>query len=248
MPQVLDGDQPGLTVADILRQVADALGYQPTQSRFANACKDWIQSTLLDIQLADPKMRRTVAIDCELTLKAGVDTYDVALDVDDGGFGWTNCAEVLRLKLDSYASPLEVVSMSQYRSRAGMIPDKAGPVQTVVLVDQRRVKIVPAPADDMTGVGDYVQSLPKLVDPGDKIEWPRAWDVVLLEGCLWRGYRWHSPTDSAWRDSMRVYENLKATLTAGDKATAVRPSRVVVTRALKRTRLSSLPNDVDRGR
>lgn len=243
MPEVLTGTQPGITVGDIQRQMADLLGYRPDQSRFANASLDWINNTLLHIQLHDPLMRRTVVQGASFSLVANVAEYDVRADVGNGGFGWSNCKEVHRVRFSMDSSVgIEPVTLAQHRRREFMNA-ATGPTVSVVLLDQFRLLFVPTPDQAYDGFGDYSQDIPKITDAAAKVDWPRQWDVVLLEGVKWRGYQWHSPSDSTWKACLQVYEGMLSSLGQNEKDTPVRRARAVLTRRMRRATMGRSPND-----
>jgi hypothetical protein len=225
----LTGGTPGLAVKALVQRLADGIGYQVANSRFRAAAITWIQDTLLEIQLADPKLRRTLVMDAPFTLVTTTDTYDVRTD-----FGWSNCYAVDTLKFpDIQDRVLEAVTPEQYRNR-GILPAEQGPPIYFVKLDQFRIKIVPPADQAYSGIGDYQQDIPQIANDDDRVDWPRAWDIVLQEGCLFRGYRWRNEQDQTWVRQRAVFRDLLGSLKSGEAVLTRTPGKVVVTRARQR--------------
>ena len=59
-PSVIPGSQPGVTVGDLIVSIGGELGYSADNNRHKNRVIAWIATTLREIQLAEPKMRRSL--------------------------------------------------------------------------------------------------------------------------------------------------------------------------------------------
>lgn len=222
----LGGIVPGLKVAALLKRLGDNLGYQQTNARFAASALTWIQDTLLEIQLADPLLRRVLVMDAPFTVVQGQGDYDVR----QAPFNWTNCYAVLSLKFSEFDDrPLEPVTPEQYRARGVLAADQGLP-GFFVKVDQFRIRIVPDPDQAYVGVGDYQQDLPSVANPDDRVDWPRAWDIVLLEGAMFRGYRWRSEQDGTWVKQRAVFRDLLGSMRTTEAVATRAPGKVVLTR------------------
>ena len=232
----LGGAKPGMAVKGILQRLSDNLGYRVDNSRFRAAAVTWIQDTLLEIQLADPKMQRVFVLDAPFTLEAGTADYDVRL----APFSWGNCYAVNMLKLaDFQYRVVEKVTPEQYRYR-GTIPADSGPPGYYVAIDQFRIRIVPTPDIAYTGTGDYQQDIPQIANDDDRVDWPRAWDIVLLEGAMYRGYKWRSEQDPTWMRQYKVFTDKLDQLKVGENILTREPGKVVMTRS---RRGSVIPHD-----
>jgi hypothetical protein len=232
----LSGATPGLAVKDTLRRLSDNLGYQVTNSRFRAAAVTWIQDTLLEIQLADPKMQRTYVMDAAATLEAGTSDYDVR----QAPFSWSNCFAVSGIKVPELQNRvLERVTPEQYRNR-GVLSADSGPPSYFVQLDMFRIRFAPTPNTALSVVGDYLQNIPQIANDDERVDWPRAWDIVLLEGSLYRGYKWRSEQDPTWTRQYRVFRDLLTELKNGENITAREPGKVVLTRS---RRGSVIPHD-----
>lgn len=246
MPEVLVGSMPGLTVAKATVTMADLLGISTNNNRFKNAVKGWLNDTLQDIQLHDPKMRRTIVHDAPWTTIPGVAVYDVRATVENGGFGWDNCFEVVALvSPDVSTRPLEPLSLAQYRQRSYIMSD-AGPSYGWVLLDQFRVRVVPIPDQAYSGTGDYYQDIPEITDPAAKVDWPRAWDAVLMQGLKYRGLEWlYTNQPGLWAKAYAIYQDRIAKLKLAERTTARRPGAAVSVRALRSRRRIPHDNSTD---
>jgi hypothetical protein len=240
---VMSGTQGGQTVGTIILHMADLLGMSSSNNRLKNMVKRWINSIIQEIQIADPKMRRTMVTDADFNLIADTENYDVRDTEENGGFGWTNCFEVLSLNIPSLTDrPLEPLSMQQYRNRSYALQN-SGPSYSWVLMDQFRVKIVPTPDQAYAGVGDYYQDIPDVTAGGDlteKVDWPRAWDAVLLAGVEWKGMQWqHADDPRAWEGYRGIYAGadgkggLIGSLKMHERTTGRVPNKAIVTRAIR---------------
>jgi hypothetical protein len=225
-----------MAVRGLLQRLSDNLGYRTTNPRFHAAAITWIQDTLLEIQLADPKMQRVYVMDATFTLTAGESDYDVR----EAPFGWSNCFAVGMLKVPELQNRvLEIVTPEQYRYR-GVLAADSGPPTYCVRLDQFRLKIVPTPDTAITGVGDYQQDIPQIINDDDRVDWPRAWDIVLLEGAMYRGYKWRSEQDPTWTRQYKVFLDKLEQLKTGENLMTREPGKVVMTRS---RRGSQIPHD-----
>lgn len=226
----LSGARPGMDVSGLIRRLSDALGYKTDNPRFRSAAITWIQDTLLELQLADPKLQRVYVMEATVTLTSGQADYDVRTD-----WGWTNCYAVGLVKIAELENRvLERVNPEEYRYR-GVITAASGPPQYMVVLDQFRVRMVPTPSQSYTAYGDYQQEIPQIGQDNDRIDWPRAWDIVLLEGALYRGYKWRSEQDRVWVTQRQVFRDLLNELKTGEKILARQPGKVVMTRSRRGT-------------
>lgn len=227
----LGGPKPGIAVSGLLQRLSDNLGYRTDNSRFRSAAVTWIQDTLLEIQLADPKLQRVYVMDAPFTLTSGVSDYDVR----QFPFGWSNCFAIGLIKIPSFNNRvLEAVSPEQYRYRGVLAADQ-GPPDYIVKLDQFRIRFVPTPSSDYVGVGDYQQDIPQIQNPEDRVDWPRSWDIVLLEGAMYRGYKWRSEQDPTWTRQYRVFQDLLDKLASGERVMVREPGKVVMTRSRRGT-------------
>jgi hypothetical protein len=226
----LPGARPGLNVQAIINRMGNKLGYKPTNDRFRAACLEWIQDILQEIQLADPLMNRTLVMDAPFTLTAGTDTYDVR----EAPFSWGNCYAVMRLKFPDISDRvLEPTTPDQYRHR-GVLAGDSGEPAYFVKIDQFRIRIVPPPAQAYSGVGDYQQDIPLLQNDQDRVDWPRAWDSVLLKGVLYLGYQWRDENSGAWKDQYRLFSDAIEQMRTTQAVTTRSPGQVVMLRARKK--------------
>lgn len=220
----------------MVKRLSDQLGYQVTNPRFRAAAITWIQDTLLEIQLADAKMRRTMVLGASFTTESGTSDYDVR----QLPFGWSNCYAVAMLRFtDLNDKCLESVTPEQYRNR-GVLAAESGAPGYFVKLDQFRVRFVPTPDQVYAGEGDYQQDIPQIANDDDRVDWPRAWDIVLQEGTLYRGFRWRSEQDPTWGAQRRVFRELLAELKSTEAVMLREPGKCVVLRT--RTR-SVIPHD-----
>jgi hypothetical protein len=134
---------------------------------------------------------------------------------------------------------LERVTPEQYRYR-GVLSADAGPPSYYVALDQFRIRIVPTPDVAYAGVGDYQQDIPQIANDGDRVDWPRAWDIVLLEGAMYRGYKWRSEQDPTWMRQYKVFTDKLDQLKVGENILTREPGKVVMTRS---RRGSVIPHD-----
>jgi hypothetical protein len=226
----LGGAPPGLPVRALLQRLSANLGYQVGNARFRAAAITWIQDTLLEIQLCDPKMRRVLVMEAAFTLEAGTEMYDVR----QAPFSWSNCYAVESLKIpDLDDRVLESVTPEQFRNRGILVAD-AGPPVYYVKVDQFRVRIVPTPSEDFAGTGDYQQDIPQIANDEDRVDWPRAWDIVLLEGAMYRGYKWRSEQDPTWTRQYQIFRDLLKSLKTTEAVMTRTPGKAVLTRSRSR--------------
>lgn len=248
--QVLEGSQPGLSVGEIILRVCDSTGENPDSHRLRNRVKRSANSILLDIQLQDPGRRRTIVYDAEFTTIAGTAEYDVRRPVEDGGFGWDNCFRVIRLIPDS-ASGLEweCIDAPTHRNR-GSIDSSPGFPGSWVALDDTRVKLVPAPDSVISGVGDYYQDIPQITEDDQKVDWPRAWDSVLMAGVMFEETRAQDGDNvQKWMANYGIYQERLAKLKTMERATPRRSRTMVNQRNLRNRRVFAAGNDVDiRGR
>jgi len=232
----LSGARPGIDVKGLLQRLSDNLGYRVANPRFHSAAITWIQDTLLDIQLADPKLQRVFVMDAPFTLQPGVSDYDVRY----APFSWTNCYAVSMLKFaDLQNRVIERITPEQYRYRGTLTTDSGPPVYFVAL-DQFRIRIVPTPNMAQTGTGDYQQDIPQIANDEERVDWPRAWDIVLLEGAMYRGYKWRSEQDPTWMRQYKVFTDKLDQLKTAENILTREPGRVVMTRS---RRGSVIPHD-----
>jgi hypothetical protein len=238
VPEVLSGEQPGLTVGEIQQQMADMFGHPSNSARYRNMVGRWINLIALDIQLKDPHNRRFTVHQAPITLISGTAEYDVRRSTDDGGWGWDNCYEILTLVLpDLSPVPLEPIWLDQWRQRAIRV-DTTGPSVSAVMLDQFRVRIDPTPDQAYTGHGDYRQNVPRITDSGAYIDWPRAWDVALLEGVTWKALMQDEPGNvAAWRTQKHVYEEAREAIRRHDLTGGQVPVQAVVLRTRRSRRM-----------
>jgi hypothetical protein len=227
----LSGQQSGLTVETIIQQMATSLGHSPDNGRFRSYVLRWINEILLDIQLCDPLMRRTTVHDAAFNLVGGTDTYDVRTAAP-AGFGWGNCYSILRFAIPSLGSRMfEPITLDQYRSRNFLAADQ-GPPGEVVILDGFRVRFVPTPDQAYAGKGDYVQDIPQLATPTDRVDWPKAWDVILQLGVRYLGYQaFDSANVGSWLGAQRMYEARRDELKATELAAPEMPGRCITVRS-----------------
>lgn len=251
MPEVISGSMPGKSVNDILMTMADLLGYNVGNLRFQNAAKRWITDAIQEIQLKDPQNRRTTVHDATFKTNANQAIYDVALPVADGGFGWENVHELRELVIPLISSrPLDKLPLNVWRDRA-YLEEHSGPPYAFVVLDYRRIRLVPIPEQEYDGVGDYFQNYPDITSAGDGfMSWPRSWDAVLMASVKWRGKEWqYADQPSAWKPSHDIYLRLLSDMRNNERSSADRPKKAIQTRYL-RSRRWLHSNDVDfrRGR
>jgi len=235
-----------LTVNEIIQRMSDELGYNVSDTRFSNMVKRNINSTLQDIQLHDPHNRRTMVTDAVVTLKRGVVEYDVRKDVSDGGWGWTNCYEVIQVVVHPVSSrPLEQLEMRQWRNRSYLESD-TGPGYALVMVDQVRMRIHPPPDQDYIGVGEYTQNFPKIDAGDDSVDWPRAWDQVLMEGTRFHMYRAeYNDRPGLWMPQRDHYFEVRRDWVESERANPRLPKRGRASRDLRSRRFLSRDNSRD---
>jgi hypothetical protein len=252
MPEVLEGSQTGLTVNNIIVLLAQDVGYNVGNTRFQGKVKNWINETLRDIQIQDPKMRRTVVHEATGNTIAGVAEYDVRKDPADGGFGWTNCREVLSLLVPLLSDlPLERIGLERFRSRGEALGSVTGPPHSFVIIDGFRIRMDPTPDGIWALTGDYIQNIPSITAGSAQIDWPREWDQVLMEGVRAHAYRViHKENPAVWKVQWDIYQGFIQEIRHGDVATAERPRRVILTRGIRGRRYIPHDNstDIRRGR
>lgn len=245
MPEVLSGNHPRLTVADIKRAAADHVGVSIENARFSTAVGDWIRDTIREMQLRWPQLRRVCVFDAPFTLLEGESDYDVRDTEANGGFGWDNCYQVLRLKVPALSDlPLEALTPDQYRER-GYLAEDSGPCSAWVEIDQYRIRVVPTPDQDYAGLGEYSQLIPIPEDGSQGVDWLHPWDVVLLEGVLFRAFRWNNPANPAeWVSQQRLWRERLDEMWKSE-VSQVMSQQATVTRNLRsRNRLFRAKNDV----
>lgn len=246
MAEILAGTSPGIPIGEMVAVLADDFGYRPDNTRFKAHCIRNINRAYHDIWLDYPRIRRQIVCDADVTIVSGVSMYDVAETVENGGWGWDRCVEILSIVLPAQQTPqLELIQLHQWRERQDyLVP--AGPPMSAVLIDHRRVRIVPEPNyNDATGKGDYLQATPQITADGDRISWPPAADQVVLLGAefyLSLSYR----TDLADRRE-RAYEKAREKLRTGEIDGGPMVKFAIVARNFMRRR-GRPPNDQDRGR
>ncbi len=240
---VLEGGQSGLTVDEIVQQVADEWGGPVASSRFSNRVKRRINRVLRDIHLYNPKLPIFTVVGADVTLQAGVSEYDVTLDVDNGGFGWTNCVEVLDLVFNSLDNrPLEKIDLERWRERSELLSEQ-GPPMSWFAVDKRRVYITPAPDQAYTGVGDYRSDMPEVTS--GQLAWPRSWDECLLSGVhYFTAMTRLRENPSGLRAYEQRYETQKA-LIEWDSKTTPKPQPAIAVRDLRSPRFIHRDNSRD---
>lgn len=245
MPEILGGaTNPGIPFAEVLNICAEEFGYKPENSRFANRVKRAFNRALLDIWNEYPGLRRFVVHDADASIRAGVHTYDVVEDPENGGFGWTNCEEVLELKFaDSNRNrTVEKIDLETFRWREQNFPE-SGPTQGFVIVDSRRIRIFPTPDQNYTAKGDYQQTVPYITE--GRVSWPKGWDQTALLGCEYYLAKTMRPDIAGnFREDFR---SSLASLRAGDQNKGQRPMRAVTTRRYDRHRLLPADNSTDMG-
>lgn len=245
MPEVLDGAvNPGIPFETALAICADAFGYKPDNARFRNRVLRAFNRALLDIWNEWPTIRRFTVVDAEALIQAGVHTYDVTEDPENGGFGWESCEEVLELKFAgaNRLRNVEKIDLETYRFRQQNYPE-SGPTQGFVIIDGRRIKLFPTPDQSYTAAGDYIQSVPYITT--GRVNWPKGWDQVATLGCEYYLARELRPDIAAtykddWREALL---NLRRT----DTSKGQRPMRAVSTRRLDRVRMMPHDNSTDLG-
>ena len=246
MSQVLDGTQAALTLASIQMRMANLLGQNPNSNRFKNLVLEWCNDTIQEIQLSDPELRRTVVHEAPFNVTSGNNEYDVRDTVENGGFNWPNCFEVLSIVIpDISTRPLEPMTLNQWRNRSYILSD-TGPPYGWVMLDQFRIKLVPTPSGDYEGVGDYKQNIPTFSDAGAYIDWPRPWDSVLLKGVKARGKEWHfDDQPGAYLPAWRIYQDAIDDMSLHDRQTNRVPRRAIVTRHQRSRRHVASDNSTD---
>lgn len=239
MPSVLDNPQAGLTVDEMVTILADEFGARVANTKFSNDAIRQINRALLMIQQHNPQIRAFTVHDGEVTLQDGVAVYDVTQDVENGGWGWTKCTEVLTVFVSALSPyPMEMVKLDQWRRR-GEATDQPGIPETCVVLDQKRVRIFPTPQADATGTGDYRQDVPTLPSGATRVDWPAGWDNVALMGAEWLMSRFRRPEMvPQFKDD---FDQALDKIRRGENLTGVRPRRAVATRNIRGTR--TLPHD-----
>lgn len=246
-PLVISGSQDGLTASAILQQVAGEVGRNPQNDRFRNLVLGWINEVIRRVQLVDSKLRHTTVHQATVTFKRGVVQYEVTDSIANGGFGWTNCHEVLLLIIPAFSNlPLETVDLEDFRQRWETQNTVEGPPHTWVPLSKTRVRIYPTPDADYVGEGDYLQEQPSITDFQQQVSWPRTWDQVLIEGVRYHAFRnYLKDQRGIIRDQKQVYDEHMVALQDDERVTPVRPGRAVVTRRLRSRRYVYNDNSTD---
>lgn len=243
MSEVLEGSQEGMSPDLMLLSLADEFGANPSNTKFRGKAIRALNRALLRIAEHNPQLRRFVVHDADVTLLADTAVYDVADTLENGGWGWTLCREVLSVVVPSLSdAPLEMVKLDQWRRR-GEKTETPGIPETCIVLDHRRVRIYPTPNTDSTGKGDYRQEVPAIEAGGGRVSWPAGWDEVALLGGEFYISRFLRPEMvtvlkadfEAALDSMR----------RGERVTGVRPSRAVATRNIRGQRRVPADNSTD---
>lgn len=244
MPEVLAGEQPGINLGTLILSCAGLVGENPTNRRFRNEIIRFANETILDIQLNDPHKRRTVVHDAEFTTIAGQAEYDVRKDAENGGFGWTNCFRVKAIVLSGDSTiELEPIDLSTYRNRAAINP---GTPFSVVMIDDVRIRLVPAPTDAVAGVGDYYQDIPQITEDLQNVDWPRAWDVALQAGVRYLVLQWREASNvAAWRAQFGIYQDKLAALRSMERNVPRKNAQATIQRNLRSRLGVQLSNDRD---
>jgi hypothetical protein len=237
----LEGTQPGITWEDIKGIVTEEFGFRDTNTRFVTLALRQYNRALLDIWKHFPTIRRFTVHDAEVTIKEGVDVYDVRATAENGGWGWTRCVEVMNVIIpDIYNLGLETMSLEQYRPRQDLLIE-AGRPEGVVLIDNYNVRIVPTPEADHTGTGDYRTDVPWITT--GKPDWPAGWDQVALIGCEFYLSKSHRPRSKLVTQD--EYEHQLNLLRRGEFAPREKPDRAISTRSIRQRRLIPHDNSTD---
>lgn len=177
---VIEDGQSGLTVDEIVQIVADDWGGPINNNRFVNAVKRRINRALRHIHNFNRSLRIFRVVGAEFTLVAGTDQYNVREVVENGGFGWDNCVEVLTLIVpDVDSRPLEKIDRHRMRERSEVGLGNQPPMSWFP-IDGTRVGLFPAPDQGYVGIGDYLTDVPEVTS--GSLNWPHSWDEALLAG------------------------------------------------------------------
>lgn len=233
-----------MTVGEIVLKFQDEYGY-PGSARYENKVKRWVNETLRQMQLEEQHKRRFLVFDAPFALIADRAEYDVRDSAADGGFGWDNCAEVVRLQLPDVGSvPMETLTAMQFRDRGSNWFAQSGQPFTVVVLDQFRVLFAPTPTQAYTGVGDFYQDVPTITE--GKLSWPRMWDEVLVAGVASRAAQDRYKTSPAvWGAFEQRYQSMLSSLRLGEANQPTVPRRAVNTRAMRSRRVIVADNSAD---
>lgn len=237
MAVALDGSRRGIPVSEALAMAAEIYGYDPSNTRFRNNVIKNYNRALLEIWNEHPQRRRFKVHDAEIQLQSGVEIYDVRESVEDGGWGWTYCEEIIEVFFpNNVTGPVQKIGLDQFRLRQDVFSE-TGPPETLVIIDNYHVRMSPNPDQIYTGKGDYFQSVPYLTT--GRVDWPYGWDVAALDGCI----AFLAQTYRPWQfDSL--YKKFLASVQMtrrSDQNTAVRPQRAQSTRARRERR--AIPHD-----
>lgn len=211
MAEILEGSSPGIPIGEMIAVMADDFGYRPENTRFRAFCIRNINRAYHDVWLDYPRIRRHVVCNADVTIVSGTAEYDVVETVDNGGWGWTNCVEILSIVLPNQQShQLELIQLHQWRKRQDYLVS-AGPPIAAILLDHRRVRIVPDPNYADVGKGDYLQAIPYISDANDRMSWPQSADQVVLLGAEYYCSRIYRPeiTEALKKDYMEGREKLR---------------------------------------
>jgi hypothetical protein len=244
MPSVLSGSQDGMTVDEIILEIADSWGAPSGSDRFKNLVKRRINRVIRMIWNSDPKLRIYRVAGATAILQSGVGEYNVTLPIANGGFGWDNCAEVETLVFNIFDNrPLERLEMEQWRERSELL-SHIGPPESWVSIDQYRIIVFPTPDDDYEGVGDYWRTIPSIST--GQLDWPRAWDEALVAGVDYLFARVKlRDRPGAIKEVRDSFYKLLEDIETYDKNTAVRPFRAQATRYLRSRRDIPTDNSTD---
>lgn len=247
-PQILEkSDLNGSSVAEVVQIVCDDYGYNPQNPRIRNMLKRRINRSVRYINTRAPNMYFLRRVNQPFSLVAGQSDYDVTDPVANGGFGWSDCSEVMTLVLDgSDTRPLERLDLEQYRER-GTAYYASGPAQSWVIVDGRRLIIDPEPAQSVTGFGDYIAQLGRLSDDADSIGgWPQAWDEAIVAGTLYyTAMAKMRERPGGIMPSSSYFSELVERIVEKDKTRRNRPQQAMATRDMRSTRAFPHDNSTD---
>jgi hypothetical protein len=244
MPSVLSGSQDGMTVDEIILEIADSWGAPSGSNRFKNLVKRRINRALRMIWNSDPKLRVYRVYGAPAVLQANVGEYNVTDLLVNGGFEWTDCAEVETLVFNVFDNrPLERLEMEQWRERSELLSHIGSP-ESWVSIDQHRIVIFPTPDEAYEGVGDYWRTIPSIST--GQLEWPRAWDEAVMAGVDYLFARVKlRDRPGAINEFRTAFYKLVEDIETWDKNTAVRPFRAQATRYLRSRRDIPTDNSTD---
>jgi len=251
MTVVTGGSQAGATVNEIIQTIADNWGYSVDNDRFKNMIKRRINQAIRQISLREPRLKVVSVTDGVVTLLSGVATYDVRLDTNLGGFGWTGCVEARTIVLSGADSrPLEELEPRQFRERSELTGTPGTPLCFVKLKPWL-LKFYPTPNADLTGVGDYDLELQSLTNGADQLDWPRMLDEVILQGVDWLTAKVRErKSPGVVRGYRDDFDRLLSDMVVNEKTLLTRPQRGMTTRNMRsrRTALADNSTDVRYGR